>query len=216
MKTMKKFLFVGAVTFLAMACAPLKIAMNKTDSEGVRTIVTSTQHLFGNYDIALGIRISDADTIMGVIIEAESNKMEGIFDQDDHLYLVLNDGSKITLRNVLDKDAVEVRKETKTSYDYGNPGWSYAYGPWGRSYFIRPYAATTYFAHTYETTVSNSQALYLITYDEIVRIITKGVKKLSIEADNDTEEMFNTGGLQDLFTSLFRCLGEGVKNPNDY
>lgn len=211
---MRKLLFVGALALMAMACSPLKIALNKTDSEGVRTVVTSKQNLFGIYEMALGVRITEADTIMGIIVSAESNKLNGIFNQDDHLYITLGDGSKITLRNILDSDAFEVRRETKT--DYSNPGWAYAYGPWGRRYYIQPYAASSYFANTYEITVADSYALYLITYDEMVSIITKGVEKLSIEADNDTDVMQNTVGLQEQFAKMFQCLGDGVRHPNDY
>lgn len=211
---MKNLLFVSAFALMAMSCSSLRIALNKTDSEGVRTVVTTTEHLFGNYEMALGVRISDADTIMGIIVSTESNKLNGIFNQDDHLYIVLGDGSKITLRNILDSDAYEVRKETKT--DYSTAGMSYAYGPWGRRYFIRPYAASSYFANTYETTVAYSYALYLITYEEMVRIISKGIESLSIEADNNTDIMRNTFGLQEQFAAMFQCLGEGVRNPNDY
>lgn len=214
MKIMRKILLVSAVALLAMSCESLKIALNKTDSEGVRTIVTSRQDLFGIYEMALGVRISEADTIMGIIVSAESNKQNGIFNQDDHLYITLSDGSKITLRNILDSESFEVRKETKT--DYTNPGWSYAYGPWGRRYFIQPYAASSYFAHTYEITVTDSYALYLITYEEMVRIITVGIDKLSIEADNDTDVMRNTIGLQEQFAKMFQCLGDGVRHPNEY
>ena len=213
---MRKLLFAGALALMAMACNPLKIALNKTDSEGVRTVVTSSQNLFGIYEMALGVRISEADTIMGIIVSAESNKMHGLFDQDDHLYFTLNDGSKVTLRNILDRDAIEVRKETKTDYNYANQGLTYAYGPWGRRYFISPYAASSYFSQTYETTVVDSYALYLITYEEMVSIITKGVEKLSIEADNDTDVMLNTVGLQEQFAKMFQCLGDGVRHPNDY
>lgn len=211
---MRKLILFSALALVAMACNPLKVALNKTDSEGVRTIVTSAQHFFNDYDVALGVRVSNADTIMGIVVSASSSKLEGIFDQDDHLYFVLNDGSKVTLRNILDRDAIEVRKETKT--DYTNPGWSYAYGPWGRRYFISPYAASSYFSQTYETTVVDSYALYLITYEEMARIINIGVKTLSIEADNNTEEMINPSGLQTLFKDMLQCLASGVRNPNEY
>ena len=211
---MRKLILFSALALVAMACNPLKVALNKTDSEGVRTIVTSAQHFFNDYDVALGVRVSNADTIMGIVVSASSSKLEGIFDQDDHLYFTLNDGSKVTLRNIYNKDAIEVRKETKT--DYTNPGWSYAYGPWGRRYFISPYAASSYFSQTYETTVVDSYALYLITYDEITRIINIGVQKLSIEADSNTDEMMNPSGLQILFRDMLQCLASGVRNPNEY
>lgn len=211
---MRKLLFAGALALMAMACNPLKIALNKTDSEGIRTIVTSRQDLFSIYEMALGVRISKEDTIMGIIVQAESDKQKGIFNQDDHLYFVLSDGSKITLRNILDENAVEVRKEVRT--DYATPGWPYTYGPWGRRYYIHPYAASSYFAQTYETTVTDSYALYLITYEEMVRIITVGIDKLSIEADNNTDAMLNTVGLQEQFAKMFQCLGDGVRHPNDY
>lgn len=213
---MRKIILFSALALVAMACNPLKVALNKTDSEGVRTIVTSAQHFFNDYDVALGVRVSNADTIMGIVVSASSSKLEGIFDQDDHLYFTLNDGSKVTLRNILDRDATEVRKETKTDYNYANPGFSYAYGPWGRRYFISPYAASSYFSQTYETTVVDSYALYLITYEEMARIINIGVKTLSIEADNNTEEMMSTSGLQTLFKDMLQCLASGVRNPNEY
>lgn len=213
---MRKLILFSALALVAMACNPLKVALNKTDSEGVRTIVTSSQHFFNDYDVALGVRVSNADTIMGIVVSASSSKLEGIFDQDDHLYFTLNDGSKVTLRNILDRDATEVRKETKTDYNYANPGFSYAYGPWGRRYFISPYAASSYFSQTYETTVVDSYALYLITYEEMTRIINIGVKTLSIEADNNTEEMINPSGLQTLFKDMLQCLASGVRNPNEY
>lgn len=213
---MKKILLFSALALVAMACNPLKVALNKTDSEGVRTIVTSSQHFFNDYDVALGVRVSNADTIMGIVVSASSSKLEGIFDQDDHLYFTLNDGSKVTLRNILDRDATEVRKETKTDYNYANPGFTYAYGPWGRRYFISPYAASSYFSQTYETTVVDSYALYLITYEEMARIINIGVKTLSIEADNNTEEMINPSGLQTLFKDMLQCLASGIRNPNEY
>lgn len=213
---MRKLVLFSALALIAVACSPLKVALNKTDSEGVRTIVTSSQHFFNDYDVALGVRVSNADTIMGIVVSASSSKMEGIFDQDDHLYFTLNDGSKVTLRNILDRDAIEVRKETKTDYNYANQGLAYAYGPWGRRYFISPYAASSYFSQTYETTVVDSYALYLITYEEITRIINIGVKTLSIEADNNTEEMINPSGLQILFKDMLQCVVSGVKTPNDY
>lgn len=213
---MRKLILFSALALVAMACNPLKVALNKTDSEGVRTIVTSAQHFFNDYDVALGVRVSNADTIMGIVVSTSSNKLEGIFDQDDHLYFTLNDGSKVTLRNILDRDAIEVRKETKTDYNYADPRFSYAYGPWGRRYFISPYAASSYFSQTYETTVVDSYALYLITYEEMARIINIGVKTLSIEADNNTEEMMSTSGLQTLFKDMLQCLASGVRNPNEY
>ncbi len=212
---MKKYFLILTLMLTAMACSPLKVALNKTDSEGVRTIVTSSQNLFQDFDMALGVRISKEDTIMGIIVSTESSKLQGVFNEDDHLYMVLKDGSKITLHNILNQDAVELRKETKTDYNY-SPGWTYAYGPWGRRYWIEPYAATSYFERTYETTVADSYALYPITYNEMVQIISKGVEQLSIEVDNDTRSMMLTDGLQEQFARMFQCLGDGVRHPNDY
>ena len=207
---MKKLFLVGALALCLMGCQTLTIAINKTNSDGVRTVATTSKHLYQNFDVTLCVRLAPNDTIMGVLITAEAKRLNGIFDTDDRLLMQLNDGSEIVLTNVLDRESYELRNETHTSYNYVNRGWNYAYGPWIDPLFITPYDATVCFENTYQTTVADSYALYLITYDEMMRIINLGVRRLRIEVDDDAPEMRNPGKVQGLFKEMFTCLIQGV------
>lgn len=213
---MKKILLVGAMALCLTGCQTLNIAVNKTNEEGVRTVVTSTQHLYQNFDIALGVRLAPKDTIMGLLVVAESDRIAGMFDTDDRLLMQLKDGSEIVLRNTLDRDSYDVKNETRTDYNYVHGGWSYAYGPWVGPRYITPFGATACFEHNYQTTVAESYALYLITYPEMMRIINIGVKNLRIEVEDDAPVMGNPDKVQGLFKDMFECLVQGVLKEGNW
>lgn len=214
---MKKTFLFGVLSLCLMGCQTLTIAVNKTDSDGVRTVATSNQHLYQNFDVCLGVRLAKADTIMGIIVTAETEKLAGVFDTEDRLLMQLNDGSEIVLRNILDRENYELRNETRTDYHYvSRPGWDYVYGPWGGAYFVTPYGATACFENSYQTTVADSYALYLITYEQMMRIINIGVKQLRIEVDGDAPVMGNPGRVQGLFKDMFECLIQGVLKKENW
>lgn len=213
---MKKVFLIGTLALCLMGCQTLTIAVNKTNEEGVRTVATTSQHLFQDFDVTLGVRLAPNDTILGVLITAETERLNGIFNTGDRLLMQLNDGSEIVLSNILDRDSYELRNETHTDYNYVHRGWNYAYGPWIGPHFITPYGATACFENTYQTTVADSYALYLITYDEMMRIINIGVKQLRIEVDGDAPVMGNPYKVQGLFKEMFTCLVQGVKKTGNW
>ncbi len=210
---MKKFLFLALTVMLtAASCSPVRIVMNSKGADGVRTVLTSDKHLFGNIDIALGARIiNPKDTVLAILITSTKDSDHGIFDKDDQLLIRLADGSDIALTNLYDKEfdrhtTTEVVNERVSNY-----GYAYSYDYYGGIY-VTPMEISSFVPRSYTRTESNSYALYLVSKKQLQDIIAKGVSKLRVEIEDAELDMPSTNSVSAIVTELYACLREGMAN----
>lgn len=197
------------------ACTPLQIVLNTTNTHGEHIILTSNQPLFGDYSIALGVRIADNDTVLGMLVTCEKATNKGVFDLDDQLQIRLADQSVITLKNLYDHEW-EAQTETHQGENVvRDNGFYYAYNPWGTELFVSPYSVTHYVPYSYTTVVTKSYALYLISYQELKSILEQEVIKLRIDVGSSAEDMPSPGKMSKLMQNLAGCLYEAVQQPDN-
>lgn len=203
---MQKILFaiIAAVAFAS--CAPLKIAMNQTGSDGSRYILTSNQHLFnagkGNIEVALGAKVYGRDTLMAILITCDANVGHGVFNKGNKLMFRLKDNSEIVLTNLYDKEYEETQ-ETNVSNEYRHEyGWGYAYSPWMDEVYVLPYEVTRTVPRINTYTVANSYALYLISKPQMHDIITKGIVKIRVEVEDRDLDTEDTEGFAEMFHQM--------------
>lgn len=210
---MKKFILAAsALALFLSACSPLQIVMNSKSPEGIRTVLTSDQHLFGNFDIALGASIEPKDTVLGILITCDKNTDHGIFDKGDRMKLRLADQTVITLDNIYHK---EFDKEVQT-YNTVNRttefGVAYTYDPYFGTVWVDPVEVRRLVPQVNTKTVTRSYALYLISKTKLSDIISKGVVALRIEVEDDEFDMKGTDGVSSLLSQMYDCLKEGIAN----
>lgn len=207
------------ITFIAFAailcsCYPLTIVMNSTNSKGERTVLTSNQPLFttsrGSFDVALGTRIAGRDTVIAVLITADTNDNHGIFNKDDKMMFKLSNGKVISLTNVYDK-AFDTHTETDvTQTPRTDWGYAYSYSPWSDNIYVTPYAINRMVTRVSTRKINNSYALYLISRDQLWNIISNQVTKLRVEVEDNEYDMPNTDNVSSLFKDITDCLIGGV------
>lgn len=181
---MKKFLVLAFVAVIAFACSP-KIVVDSVH-KGEHTVVTGESNLYSfqhsSMSCSLGIRVSQKDTILALLITYDGDTGRGIFDKEDQLIFTLNDGSKFALRNLYDNEyesSSEVRTTTSVRNDYT---YAYAYSPIMDDIYVTPVSVTRFVPQVYTVKNTKSYGLYLLTKKQFSGIVTSGVKELVIEA----------------------------------
>lgn len=213
---MKKALIVSlvAVALATVSCSPLKLVMNSTDSKGVRTLVTSDQTLMSNFkgsmDIAMAARVEKKDTILALIVTIDANSGHGLFNKGNKMMIRLNDDSVIELTNLYDKEYEEkeetyVTNSTRQRFDY-----AYAYDFYTGTIDVYPYMVNQMVPEVRTNTKNLSYALYLISKKQLNNVITKGVKKLRVEIENDDIDMTETSSVAGLFQGMYAVIQEGL------
>jgi len=213
---MKKALIVSlvAVALATVSCSPLKLVMNSTDSKGVRTLVTSDQTLMSNFkgsmDIAMAARVEKKDTILALIVTIDANSGHGLFNKGNKMMIRLNDDSVIELTNLYDKEYEEkeetyVTNSTRQRFDY-----AYAYDYYTGTIDVFPYMVNQMVPEVRTNTKNLSYALYLISKKQLNNVITKGVKKLRVEIENDDIDMTETSSVSGLFQGMYAVIQEGL------
>lgn len=213
---MKKALIVSlvAVALATVSCSPLKLVMNSTDSKGVRTLVTSDQTLMSNFkgsmDIAMAARVEKKDTILALIVTIDANSGHGLFNKGNKMMIRLNDDSVIELTNLYDKEYEEkeetyVTNSTRQRFDY-----AYAYDFYTGTIDVYPYMVNQMVPEVRTNTKNLSYALYLISKKQLNNVITKGVKKLRVEIENDDIDMNETSSVSGLFQGMYTIIQEGL------
>lgn len=198
-----------------VCCSPLRIAIDQTESDGSRYLVTSDQSLFhsgkGNVDIALGTKMMGKDTILAFLITCDANVGHGVFNKGNKLMFRLKDNSEIVLENLYDKE-YEENEETRVSQTYKSDiAWGYAYNPWSDDIYVTPYEVTRVIPQVNHYKTSNSYALYLVTWPQMSDLMTKGVKKLRVEIEDADLDMTDTEGVSSLFSQMFVCLRDAAR-----
>lgn len=210
---MKKFFLVlSAFVLFLPSCSPLKIVMNSKSPEGIRTVLTSDQHLFNNFDIALGASIEPRDTVLGILVTCDKSTDHGIFDKGDKMKLRLSDQSVIELDNIYHK---EFDKEVQTYNTVDRTtefGLAYSYDPYFGTVWVDPIEVRRLVPQVKTRTVTRSYALYLVSKGKLMDIISKGVIALRIEVEDDEYDMNGTGGVSSLLSQMYDCLKEGMAN----
>lgn len=212
---MKKTIFVIAAILVAYAfesCAPLRIVYNSKDKSGARKMLTSDVNLFDNFSLAMGAKVSKADTLLSILITSDKKSDHGIFDLNDRLMIRLGDGSEIVLKNVYDK---KYKKEEETRVeqepDIIRPGFDYCYSPWTGMVYITPYMARRMVPRVYNITITKSYAMYFISKKQINDIMSKGITKLRIEIEDADCDMPNPQDATSTFTEVYTFLHEAAK-----
>lgn len=208
---MKRYLlFIAVCMAAAVSCSPLKLVMNSRDKDGSRLVLTSDKHLFDNFDMALGAKVSPKDTVLAILITSTKRSDHGIFDTDDRLLLRLSDGSEVALNNIYhmeyEKESV-TESGTRRVYDYG---YVYSYDPLYDNVYVNPVEISKLVPEVHTRVTTNSYALYLIPRKQLVDIIEKGVIKLRVEYEMGEEDMPNTSSVSGTLRGMYECLKEGI------
>jgi len=208
---MKKII-IFALVVMAAACSPLKIAIDTTSSEGERRVVTSGEAIMkvkdGKIYLHLGVKLGPKDTLMAVLASCDATTRVGMFNRGNQMKFRLADDSEITLFNILDKK-METHRETQVSEHYETAyGYAYSYRPWGRGGYVHPYQVTAMVPEVSTTQKSTSYALYLITRQQLIDIMEKGVTKFRIETESDDHDLkgMDAESISGVFKALRDCL----------
>lgn len=213
MKSPISSIYASALLLLALtACSPLRIAMNSKSPEGIRTVLTSNLHLFGDFDVALGASIEPSDTVLGILVTCTRSSDHGLFDKGDRMKIRLSDGSVTELENIYHKEFDREVQTFNTVDRVSQYGMSYVYDPIYDAVWVSPVEVSRMVPSLHTTTVSNSYALYLISRPQLADIISKGVVNLRIEIEDDECDMKNTSGLSGQMSDMYDCLKEGIVN----
>jgi len=211
---MKKLSLLVALVAMMASCDTIKIAMNTTNADGERRVMTTSPRFFSTqgYDvnIAGGVLIQGKDTLAGVIITCDAPNKKPLFEVGSRMLIRLTDGQTITLKNMLDKES---ESHTETQYtEHMQTDYGYVYSPWGPGFYATPYRVTSMVPEVYVNEVNNSYAIYPISYNQVMDIINKGVEKLRIETSVINLDMPYTGGVAETFKTLGMCVHEGILN----
>jgi len=216
---MKRILLAITLGIFALAsCSPLTLLVDSTDSKGARTLLTSNQKLMGGFkgdmDVALGAKVEGKDTVMAVLITVNADSGHGIFNQGNQLKFRLNDDSVISLTNLYDKE-FETKEETYVANrPHTQIRYAYAYDYFMDDIWVTPYTVNSMIPEVRTSRYSYSYALYLITKKQLNDIITKGVKKLRVEIENDEIDMQDPSGVSALFADMAVIIRDGLKNTH--
>jgi len=210
---MKKLCLLVATIAALASCETIKIAMNTTNAQGERRVMTTSPSFFntqGYYvKLAGGVLIQGKDTLAGLVITCDAPDKRALFEVGSKMQIRLTDGEEITLHNMLDRES-ESYTETQVS-NRMETSYGYVYSPWGPYMDITPYRVTSMVPEVYINQVNNSYAIYPISYEQTKAIISKGVTKLRLETSVINLDMPYTGGVADLFKNIGTCLLQGVK-----
>lgn len=212
MKKNVLMLVLGIVLAVAAeSCAPLRIVFNSADKAGTRRMLTSDVNLFDSFSMAMGAKISKADTLLSVLVTSSKKSDHGIFDLNDRLMIRLGDGTEFAITNVYDKK-YKKEEETRVSEDVDyRPGFAYCYSPWTDAVYVTPYMARRMIPRVYNYTVTKSYAMYFISKKQINDIMSKGIVKLRIEIEDADCDMPNPEDATAKFTEVYTFLHEAAK-----
>ena len=202
---MKKILFSIFALSMLNSCGLLgDIALDTTDMDGVRTILTTNKHMMDDIDVALGCRINKTDTVAGLLLTSDKNSDHGIFTKGERLRVEFADGEVITLSNIYDK---EYQKETNVSEtDHiidEQVGYDYTYSPYSGNVYITPHYFTAVVPerHTYTTTLS--YALYPVKYSELLSMMNKPAVKVGVESESGYSTMNKPEKFASIITAIY-------------
>jgi len=214
---MKKLCLLVAMVAVLTSCETIRIAMNTTNAEGERRVMTTSPNLFHtqgySVKLAAGVLIQGKDTLAGLVVTCDAPDKRPLFEVGSRMLFRLSDGEEIILKNMLDRES-ESYTETHVS-NRMETSYGYAYSSWGPFLDITPYRVTSMVPQVYIDEVNNSYAIYPISYDQTLAIISKGVEKLRLETTVINLDMPHTGSVADLFKELGLCLIQGIQdNPS--
>lgn len=207
-----KVLFFALCIAAAVSCSPLRIVMNSREPDGSRLVLTSDKDLFGDFDIAMGAKVSPKDTVLAVLVTSTKRADHGIFDKDDRMMFRLSDGSEVHLKNLYHQEyerQSETETTTRRSVDFG---YVYSYDPIYDDVFINPVEMSRLVPEVHTRTTTNSYALYLITKKQLTDIIGKGVVKLRIEYEMGEEDMPSAKSVSELLGNIYEFLKAGIES----
>ena len=211
---MKKLILPAAIALSVITgCRPLSLAMN-TENNGNHVLLTSDISLFtysGNpMDIAMGVKITPKDTLLGIVLTTDCGADHGVFDRDDRIMIRFADSSEITLLNVYDKECSTETKTNVTEDYYAQRGLAYAYSPWCDVPYLTPYVAYSMVPTVYTTQTTVSYALYLITFEQLIKMRNTDIIKLRVELEDRDLDMPQPERARDVFVKLSDFLYESV------
>lgn len=205
---MKKLVFTLFSALMLTSCGLMgDIAMDSTDMDGVRTVLTTNKHMMGNMDIALGCRINKTDTVAGLLLTSDEKSSHGLFAKGERLRVELADGEVITLKNIYDK---EYNKETTVSESERivdeQVGYDYVYSPYTDNVYITPHYFTAVIPerHTYTSTLS--YALYPVTYKQLLSMMNKPAVKVGVESEDGYTAMDKPENFAGIITNIYNRL----------
>jgi len=215
---MKKISIITIICLIMAGCSTIKLAVNTTDEEGRKIYFTSEEFLFSIDDysvlLSVGVRLGAKDTLCAVMITSTKESDHGIIKKGDNITFKLYDGSSVSAANVLDKGySTESDKITYAA----NPNASIivAYNPfsylYGSNYVFRDpnlFNNNIQRPSTISSSFTYSYGLYLITLDDMSRIINVGVSDFTIRMDDQDVEMPHPDGLPKIFVQMFSFIKE--------
>ncbi len=214
MRNIRILLFFFTLSFLG-GCATLKLAYTD-NNDGKRTVMSSNISLFSaksyNFDIAMGARVSEKDTIMAVLITCDKDSDHGIFNKGNRLMIKLEGGEIISLSNVYEKEFEEKSQVVNTTDRVNSYGYEYFYSPYDDAVYLSPYEVTTFVPRTYVRRTHNSYALYLISKKQINDICQKGVIKLRVEIEDKDIDMPYPEHAPAIFSELYTFISPIITN----
>ena len=219
----RHFLFLLAL-LCAVGCNPLKIVLNSRTSDGERTVLTSDQPLFRmdghDISVALGARMHDRDSVMALLVTCESREHYGIFNVGNRMMIRLADQSVITLTNIYDKEYENKTEAYQTTDRIVQTGVGYAYNPWDDYFYLTPYEVSTFIPRTTVVRKNLSYALYLVSREDLQKIVHGKVIKFRIETEDSEYDMPNPKGVSELFASMYdllsKCVAGGVAVRSEF
>lgn len=215
-KILSSLLAAASLILAASSCSPLKIVMDSTN-KGQRTVLTSDKNLFtvmtrGSFNIALGARVSPKDTVLAILLTADTDDNHGIFDLEDRLMFRLSDQSEVFLKNVYEKQFETTQQTNVSSIPKTDYYLDYTYSPWTGNIYVTPYEVNTMVTQVYTTKKNNSYALYLVSKHQMESIISKGVVKLRVEVEDQDYDMADPSSVSGLLSDMYSFLMESVRS----
>jgi len=206
----KFIIAILAVVMAVSSCNPLRIVINSTDSKGVRTVLTSNQHLMGDMrgsmEIAFGARVEKKDTILAILVTIDADSGHGLFNEGDQMKIRLGDDSTIELKNLYDKEYEEKERTEYSTRNRTQIDYAYAYDYYTGGIYVTPYMVNQIVPEVRRVKNSYSYALYLISKTQMQNIIKKGVKKLRVEIENEDLDMPDPSNVPELFGQMYDLL----------
>lgn len=180
---MTKFIF----SVLALVCS-LSMSAHTIERQGTfdggKITVTSQEKLFSGCQMRMCRLVKDHKTFYELELD--------LTDRADHVCegnlfnIHFSDGSVISLTNLKDTQARVVREEHMETYTHTYTHYAHYYSPWSGCFYSVP-VTRCYQEHVPVCTTTTFASLYyVITPQQIDKIINGNVKAVSIVTDNNT------------------------------
>jgi len=213
-KILRGVITIFVITVIMASCNSLRIAVDTT-AHGERTILTSEETLFYHEDAtisaALGENINGNDTLMGILIVFDSDINRPIFNVGDKMVFIFGDNTKITLKNLYNKEFESETTTTVTDRPVTSPEFYYCYDPVFDGVYVTPATVTRFVPEVVVRNIRRSYALYPISKPELQKIIDKGVAGVMIESDYCDMKTTHTENFSQLFAEMWSLLRAQVK-----